>query len=121
MQNANIPEQWRLVKVTWMQTNSEDYCVCISVHAACASAGQDLMKADSPLSTGQMMKSPTVSAYKCSFSAYRPAMQKRKRDKEQIGKEPACVPEDSETRAQETAACYAVPELKNVGTVCSCG
>ncbi len=45
-------------------------------------AGQDLMKADSPLSTGQMMKSPTVSAYKCSFSAYRPAMQKRKRDKE---------------------------------------
>ena len=49
-------------------------------------AGSDLMKADSPLSTGQMMKSPTVSVCQCSFSAYRPAMQKRKRDKEHPGR-----------------------------------
>ncbi len=54
---------------------------------ACAgmlqNAGQDLMKADGLLSTVQMMKSPAVSVYKCSFSActYRTAMQKKNRDR----------------------------------------
>ncbi len=47
-------------------------------------AGQDLMKADGLLSTVQMMKSPAVSVYKCSFSActYRTAMRKKNRDRE---------------------------------------
>ncbi len=87
-------------------------------------AGQDLMKADSPLSTGQMMKSPTVSAYKCSFSAYRPAMQKRKRDKEHpdvANRKGTSLCAGNRGKSIEGGHLYVTLRENRKTTVCSCG
>ncbi len=128
MQNTNIPEQWRLVKVTWMQTSPERYCLYIRLcrmgqcRTSCADPmpecfrmqDQILWKQPAHCTPGRWWK---ALLFLRASAAFQTTIQPCRRENgtestltDPIGKEPACVPEDSETRAQETAVFYAVYE-----------